>query len=61
MRDPAAETLPWAAQAGADDAAYRAQIGYLFERSPFYRTGSPRRASPMPRASAGWRRSPRCR
>ena len=37
MRDPAAETLPWAAQGPADDAAYRAQIGYLFERSPFYR------------------------
>ena len=37
MRDPAAETLPWAAQAGADDAPYRAQIAYLFERSPFYR------------------------
>ena len=37
MRDPAAETLPWEAQVGADDAAYRAQIGYLFERSPFYR------------------------
>ena len=26
MRDAAAETLPWEAQAGADDAAYRAQI-----------------------------------
>ena len=37
MRDPAAETLPWHAQAVADDAAYRAQIGYLFERSPFFR------------------------
>ena len=37
MRDPAVETLPWAEQAAADDAAYRAQVGYLFERSPFYR------------------------
>ncbi len=37
MRDPAAETLPWEAQAAADDAAYRAQVGYLFERSDFYR------------------------
>ena len=37
MRDPAAETLPWEAQAATDDAAWRAQVGYLFERSPFYR------------------------
>jgi phenylacetate-CoA ligase len=37
MRDPAAETLPWPEQAGADDAAYRAQVRYLFERSPLYR------------------------
>ena len=37
MRDAAAETPPWEAQAGADDAAYRAQIAALFERSPFYR------------------------
>jgi phenylacetate-CoA ligase len=37
MRDPAAETLPWSEQAAADDAAYRAQLGYLFARSPFYR------------------------
>ena len=37
MRDPAVETRPWAEQVTADDAAYRAQVGYLFERSPFYR------------------------
>jgi phenylacetate-CoA ligase len=37
MRDPAAETLPWEAQAAADDAAWRAQAGYLHERSAFYR------------------------
>ncbi len=36
MRDPAAETLPWEAQAAADDAAYRAEVGYLFARSPFF-------------------------
>jgi phenylacetate-CoA ligase len=33
----AAETLPWEAQAAQDDASYRAQVAYLFERSPFYR------------------------
>jgi phenylacetate-CoA ligase len=37
MRDPAAETLAWEAQAGADDAAYGAQVGYLYARSEFYR------------------------
>ena len=37
MRDPAAETMAWDGQGAADDAAYRAQIAYLFERSPFYR------------------------
>ncbi|MFO1141499.1 MAG: AMP-binding protein [Amaricoccus sp.] len=37
MRDPTAETLPWEAQAAADDAPYRVQVGYLFERSDFYR------------------------
>ena len=36
MRDPAVETLP-GRRRRADDAAYRAQIAYLFERSRFYR------------------------
>jgi phenylacetate-CoA ligase len=31
------ETRPWAEQVAADDSAYRAQLDYLFERSPFYR------------------------
>ena len=54
MRDPAAETLPWEAQAAADDAAYRAQVGYLFERSPFYRDKlAGGGLSAMRRASAG--------
>jgi phenylacetate-CoA ligase len=33
----AAETLPWADQLAADDTAYRAQLAYLVDRSPFYR------------------------
>jgi phenylacetate-CoA ligase len=37
MHAPAIETAPWEAQA-ADDARYRAQIAYLFERSEFYRS-----------------------
>ncbi|HEX7299610.1 MAG TPA: AMP-binding protein [Solirubrobacteraceae bacterium] len=34
---PAVETRPWDEQLAIDDASYRAQLGYLFERSPFYR------------------------
>ncbi len=37
MRNVAVETLPWQAQAGADDPLYRTQIGYLLANSPFYR------------------------
>ncbi len=37
MRDPAAETLPWERQLQADEASYRAQVAYLYDRSPFYR------------------------
>ena len=32
-----AELLPWDAQLEIDDASYRTQLAYLFERSPFYR------------------------
>jgi phenylacetate-CoA ligase len=31
------ETRPWAEQLALDDDSYRAQLGYLFERSAFYR------------------------
>ena len=31
------ETLPWAEQAALDDAGYRTQLAYLFDRSAFYR------------------------
>src|SRR5690242_15226610 len=37
MLDPDVETRPWAAQLELDDASYRRQLEYLFERSPFYR------------------------
>ena len=38
MSAPSAEeTRPWEEQRAADDAHYRAQLAYLFERSPFYR------------------------
>lgn len=37
MHNPAVEAMPWEAQLEADDRLYRAQIGYLFEHSEFYR------------------------
>jgi phenylacetate-CoA ligase len=37
MPAPEIETLPWHEQLERDDASYRAQLAYLFERSPFYR------------------------
>lgn len=35
--EPEVETRPWEEQLALDDASYRAQLAYLFERSPFYR------------------------
>jgi phenylacetate-CoA ligase len=37
MPAPEVETRPWAEQLALDDESYRAQLAYLFERSPFYR------------------------
>jgi len=37
MLDPEVESRPWEEQLDLDDASYRRQLGYLFERSAFYR------------------------
>ncbi len=37
MLAPEVETRPWAEQLAVDDARYREQLAYLFERSAFYR------------------------
>jgi phenylacetate-CoA ligase len=37
MLDPVVEARPWDEQLALDDDAYRAQLGYLLERSAFYR------------------------
>jgi phenylacetate-CoA ligase len=37
MLEPEVETRPWDEQLALDDAAFRAQLAYLLERSPFYR------------------------
>ena len=45
MHAPHIEAAPWDEQVALDDAAYRAQVAYLFERSPFYRDKLRARAS----------------
>jgi phenylacetate-CoA ligase len=37
MLEPEVEGRPWAEQLALDDASYRTQLAYLFERSAFYR------------------------
>jgi phenylacetate-CoA ligase len=37
MLAPEVETRPWAEQLAVDDASYRTQLAYLFDRSAFYR------------------------
>ena len=37
MLEPEVEARPWEQQLELDDAAYRVQLGYLLEHSPFYR------------------------
>jgi phenylacetate-CoA ligase len=37
MLAPEVETRPWAEQLALDDASYRTQLAYLFDRSAFYR------------------------
>jgi phenylacetate-CoA ligase len=37
MLEPEVETRPWEEQVALDDASYRKQLAYLFERSAFYR------------------------
>jgi phenylacetate-CoA ligase len=37
MLEPEVETRPWDEQLALDDGEFRAQLGYLLERSPFYR------------------------
>ena len=35
--EPEVESRPWGAQLALDGESYRAQLAYLYERSPFYR------------------------
>ena len=62
MLEPEVETRPWAEQLAIDDASYRAQLAYLFERSAFYRDKlAARPASRRRPTPAGSPRSRSCR
>jgi phenylacetate-CoA ligase len=53
MVAPEVETRPWAEQLELDDASYRAQLAYLFERSAFYREKLTAAGFPSPDAADG--------
>ena len=56
MLEPEVETRPWEQQLALDDAAFREQLDYLLERSPFYREKlKARRPSGVSTASPGSR------
>ena len=50
---PDVETRPWAQQLVVDDVSYRAQLAYLFERSPFYRAKLAEAGFTSPPAAGG--------
>jgi phenylacetate-CoA ligase len=53
MLEPELETRPWPEQLAIDDASYRAQLAYLFERSAFYREKLTRAGFASARAAGG--------
>ena len=57
MLDPEVEARPWEEQVALDDDAYRAQLEFLLERSPFYRRKLGAAGVDAPRTRAASRRS----
>jgi len=53
MLAPEVEALPWADQLALDDASYRTQLAYLFERSAFYLTKLTAAGFATPEAAGG--------
>jgi phenylacetate-CoA ligase len=53
MLAPEVEARPWADQLALDDEHYRAQLGYLFERSDFYRVKLTAAGFGSPEAAGG--------
>jgi phenylacetate-CoA ligase len=53
MLEPDVETRPWDEQRALDDASYRDQLTYLYDRSPFYREKLSAAGFPSARAARG--------
>jgi phenylacetate-CoA ligase len=53
MLEPEVEARPWTEQQALDDARYRTQLAYLFERSAFYREKLAAAGFPSARAAGG--------
>jgi phenylacetate-CoA ligase len=53
MLEPDVETRPWDEQRALDDASYRDQLTYLYDRSPFYREKLSAAGFPSPKAARG--------
>jgi phenylacetate-CoA ligase len=53
MLEPEVELRPWNEQLAIDDASYREQLAYLFERSPFYREKLSAAGVDSPEAAGG--------
>jgi phenylacetate-CoA ligase len=53
MLEPEVESRPWNEQLAIDDASYREQLAYLFERSPFYREKLSAAGVDSPEAAGG--------
>ena len=51
--EPEVESRPWEEQLELDDGSYRAQLPYLFERSPFYREKLPAAGIESPEDAGG--------
>ena len=59
--EPEIELRPWSEQQAIDDASYRDQIAYLYERSPFYRAKLAAAGFASAPLRAASRTSPGCR
>jgi phenylacetate-CoA ligase len=53
MLEPDVETRPWDEQRALDDASYRDQLTYLYDRSPFYREKLSAAGFPSAKAARG--------
>jgi phenylacetate-CoA ligase len=53
LQEPEIETLPWLEQRAKDDALYREQIRYLYDRSEFFRSKLTANGFPTPESVGG--------